>query len=333
MAVVGATGLVGQEMIKVLEQRAFPVKNLKLLATPRSAGKKIKFRGEELKVEVTSISCFRDVDIALFAGGDGASQEYGREVASAGTLIVDNSSFFRMEPDVPLVVPEVNPEALKSHRGIIANPNCSTIQMVMVLKPIYDAAGIEKVIVSTYQSVSGTGKEAVEELISQSKAILEGEVPQVSVYPYQIAFNVLPHIGRFSRFNFTEEELKMSNETKKILGDDHLQVSATAVRVPVIRGHAESLYIETGTKISCDQVRRLLEDFPGIRVVDEPSSGIYPLSIDCADKDDVFVGRIREDLDCERGINMWIVADNLRKGAALNAVQILENVIQMNLVD
>lgn len=330
VAVVGATGAVGNEMVKILEERDFPVKQLKLLASERSLGKSLEFKGESIPVEVLKEDSFQGMEIGLFSAGGSISQKYAPIAAAEGCVVVDNTSAFRMEPDIPLVVPEVNPEEIAQYknRGIIANPNCSTIQMVVVLKPIYDAVGIVRIVVSTYQAVSGTGKKAIEELAEQTKALLSfGEV-KPRVYPHQIAFNCLPHIDVFLENGYTREEMKMVNETKKIMKDPTIAVSATTVRVPVFYGHSESVNVETKKKITAPEVRALLEKAPGVCVVDDPARNEYPLAIHAAGRDETFVGRIREDLSIERGINMWIVADNVRKGAALNAVQIAEILIQ-----
>ena len=330
VAVGGATGNVGRVMVQVLEERNFPVKSLKLLASERSAGKvKIPFAGEELPVELLREDSFKGVDIALFSAGAAVSLKYGPEAWKRGCVVVDNSSAWRMDPDVPLVVPEVNPAdiALYKNKGIIANPNCSTIQMVLVLKPIHDAAGIKRVVVSTYQSVSGTGWKAIVELEEQSRAIMSGTPPEnlaCKVYPYRIAFNVLPHIDVFLENGYTKEEMKMVNETRKILGDPKMAVTATTVRVPVFRSHSESVNIETRKKITPEEVRRLLSKMPGVRVVDDPARNQYPLAIDAAGRDETLVGRIRTDESVDNGLNLWVVADNIRKGAATNAVQIAE---------
>ena len=332
VAVVGATGLVGQEMLKVLEQRNFPVKKLRAFATSRSEGTKVAFQGREVVVEDIEKVTFRGIQCALFSGGEVASAVYAPEAAKEGCVVIDNSATFRMEPHVPLVVPEVNPDAVASHRGIIANPNCSTIQMVVVLKPIYDAVGIKRVVVSTYQSVSGTGRDAVTELMDQLRALLRGEKLQHTIYPHQIALNVLPHIGGFEIDGYTREEKKMVLETKKIMEDDSIQVSATTVRVPVIAGHSEAVNIETRKKLTARKARLLLSKAPGVMLVDDPEKNIYPLPIDCAGKDEVLVGRIREDTSIARGLDLWIAADNLRKGAALNAVQIAELLMKKGLL-
>ncbi|MBW1709917.1 MAG: aspartate-semialdehyde dehydrogenase [Deltaproteobacteria bacterium] len=324
VAVAGATGAVGREMVKILEERDFPVETLKPLASSRSIGRKIEFRDQEIPVEALDTDSFKGFDLALFSAGASVSKEFAPYAVKSGCVVVDNSSAFRMESHIPLVVPEVNPKALKSHSGIIANPNCSTIQMVVALKPIYDAVGIERIVVSTYQAVSGTGQKAIEELADQTKALLSGGEVKNKVYPHRIAFNCLPHIDAFLDNDYTKEEMKMVNETRKILSDDSIMVSATTVRVPVFYSHSEAVWIETGKKIIPEEVRRLLKKAPGVSVLDDPSRNEYPLATNAAGKNDTFVGRIREDISCERGIVMWIVSDNVRKGAALNAVQIGE---------
>jgi aspartate-semialdehyde dehydrogenase len=330
VAVVGATGAVGNEMIKVLEQRNFPVGRLTLLASERSKGRELAFRGKQVPLEVLTEDSFQGVEIGLFSAGGSISEKFAPIAARAGCVVVDNTSAFRMVPEIPLVVPEVNPDAiaLYKNRGIIANPNCSTIQMVVALKPIHDAVRIKRVVVSTYQAVSGTGKKAIEELTLQTRALLNSEKPVVKVYPYQIAFNCLPHIDVFLDNGYTKEEMKMVNETKKIMSDPTIAVTATTVRVPVFYAHSESVNIETEKKITADEVRKLLAAAPGVKVVDDPSFKLYPLAIDAAGGDDTLVGRIREDESIPNGINMWVVADNIRKGAALNAVQIAEILIQ-----
>ncbi|MFZ5640866.1 MAG: aspartate-semialdehyde dehydrogenase [Bacillota bacterium] len=329
VAVVGATGAVGQELLKILNERDFPVNELKLLATERSAGKKIAYRGKEYTVENTTAEAFEGVQIALFAGGS-ASKDFARAAAAKGAVVIDNSSAFRMDPDVPLVVPEVNPEDVKAHKGIIANPNCSTIQMVVALKPIHDAAKIKRVVVSTYQAVSGAGKEAIDELEAQVKALAHGGEAEINVFPYQIAFNLIPHIDVFTDMDYTKEEWKMVNETKKIMHDDSIQVTATTVRVPVYRSHSESVNIETERRLSADEAREVLAKAPGIIIVDNPAKKEYPMPLYTSDRDEVFIGRIREDNSIPNGLNMWVVADQLRKGAATNAVQIAELVIKYN---
>jgi aspartate-semialdehyde dehydrogenase len=330
VAVAGATGAVGNEMITTLEQRKFPVKKLKLLASSRSVGKTITFRGEEIEVEELTENSFKGVDIGLFSPGGSVSLKFAPIAAASGCVVIDNTSAFRMEKDIPLVVPEVNEHAIKDYkkRGIIANPNCSTIQMVVVLKPLHDAAKIKRVVVSTYQAVSGTGKKAIHELEQQILAIYGNKKIETNVYPYQIAFNCLPQIDSFIENGYTKEEMKMVNETKKILEDDSVAVTATTVRVPVFYGHSESVNVEFEKAITPDEAREILRKAPGVTVVDDPSKKLYPLAIDAAGKDDTFVGRIRTDESITHGLNMWIVADNIRKGAALNAVQIAEVLIK-----
>ncbi|HOI74868.1 MAG TPA: aspartate-semialdehyde dehydrogenase [Syntrophales bacterium] len=329
VAVVGATGAVGNEMIRILEQRDFPVGKLKLLASERSLGKSLEFRGKSYPVEVLKEDSFGGVQIGLFSAGGSISEKFAPIAAQAGCVVVDNTNAFRMVPEIPLVVPEVNPEAIARYknRGIIANPNCSTIQMVVALKPIHDAARIRRIIVSTYQAVSGTGKKAIDELEHQTRALLACQEPAVKVYPHQIAFNCLPQIDVFMENGYTKEEMKMVNETKKIM-DPSIAVTATTVRVPVFYCHSESVNIETERKITAAEVREILAKAPGVKVVDDPASRQYPLAIHAAGKDETFVGRIREDESIANGINLWVVSDNLRKGAALNAVQIAEILIR-----
>ncbi|MEW6116403.1 MAG: aspartate-semialdehyde dehydrogenase [Nitrospirota bacterium] len=328
IAVVGATGAVGNEIISILEEREFPVEKLRLFASERSEGKTLEFEGSEIPVETLQEDSFRGIDIALFSAGAERSRIWSPVAAQSGCVVVDNSSQWRMDPEVPLVVPEVNPDDLRWHKGIIANPNCSTIQMVVALKPIHDAAKIKRVVVTTFQAVSGTGKRAMDELLQQTTDLLNFKEIKCNVYPHQIAFNVLPHIDKFLENGYTKEEMKMVHETKKIMGDTTIKVTATAVRVPVFRGHSESVNIETGKKLTSNEVRELLSKAPGITIYDAPEKNAYPLPVDVAGKDDIYVGRIREDESIENGITMWIVADNLRKGAALNAVQIAEELIK-----
>lgn len=329
VAVVGATGAVGNEMIETLEQRNFPVERLRLFASERSEGKSLEFEGSEIPVETLKEDSFTGIDIALFSAGAERSKIWAPVAARSGCVVVDNSSQWRMDPEVPLVVPEVNPHDLSWHKGIIANPNCSTIQMVVVLKPIHDAARIKRVVVTTFQSVSGTGKKAMDELLQQTTGLLNFKEITSTVYPHQIAFNCLPHIDKFLDNGYTKEEMKMVNETKKIMGDDSIRVTATTVRVPVFRCHSESLNIETEKKLSANEAREVLARAPGVIVFDVPEKNVYPLPVNVAGKDETYVGRIREDESIEKGLNMWIVADNLRKGAALNAVQIAEKLVEM----
>ncbi len=330
VAVAGATGAVGNQMIACLEERDFPIKNLKLLATARSAGRKLRFKGEEIPVEELTEESFSGVDIGIFSAGGATSQEYAPVAARDGCVVVDNSAAWRMDPDVPLVVPEVNPVAVGQYpnKGIIANPNCSTIQMVVALAPIHRKAGIKRVVVSTYQAVSGTGKKAIDELYDQTKAMLNFLEPEKKVYPHRIAFNCLPHIDVFLENGYTKEEMKMVNETRKILEDESIGMTATTIRVPVFFSHSESINVETRDPITPDEVRTLFEDAPGVTVVDDPSKNLYPMPIDAAGRDDTFVGRIRTDESVPNGINLWVVSNNIRKGAALNSVQIAEVLIR-----
>ena len=337
VAIVGATGMVGGEFIRVLEQRKFPVKNIRLLASGRSKGKTLKFCGKSHKVEVLGKDSFKDIDIALFSAGGGISKEFAPIAVKAGAIVVDNSSAWRMDPKVPLVVPEVNPHAIKRHKGIIANPNCSTIQMVVALKPLHDVAKIKRIVVATYQSVSGWGKEAVDQLWEETKEAVKSNKRQATsdkikkikkVLPAQIAFNVIPHIDVFLPNNYTKEEMKMLNETRKIMEDDSINVTATCVRVGVVTSHAEAVNIETERKLSPDEAREILRKSPGVEVIDDVSNSKYPLPIDAAGKDACYVGRVRADKSVKYGLNLWVVSDNLRKGAALNAVQIAELLIK-----
>ncbi|ATF14119.1 aspartate-semialdehyde dehydrogenase [Brevibacillus porteri] len=335
VAVVGATGAVGQQMIQLLEQRNFPIKQLKLLASGRSAGKTVTFKGQEIVLEEATPDSFAGVDFALFSAGGSVSKELAHHAVRHGAVVIDNTSAFRMDPDVPLVVPEVNMEAALAHNGIIANPNCSTIQMVAALKPLYDRFGIDRIIVSTYQAVSGAGQSAINELLDQSRDILDGKEPQCNVLPvgklpvhHQIAYNAIPQIDVFTDNGFTYEEMKMVNETKKIFGDDTVLVSATCVRIPVVYGHSESVYVELKQDYDLAEVKALLENAPGIVLVDVPGEQQYPLATDATGKLEVFVGRVRRDLHHPRGLHMWIVSDNLLKGAAWNTVQIAEELIK-----
>ncbi len=337
VAIVGATGVVGREFIKVLEQRKFPVKNIRLLASGRSKGKTLKFCGKSCKVEVLGRDSFKDIDIALFSAGGGISKEFAPIAVKAGAIVVDNSSAWRMDPKVPLVVPEVNPHAIKNHKGIIANPNCSTIQMVVVLKPLHDVARIKRIVVSTYQSASGWGKEAVDQLWEETEEAVKSNKRQVTsdkikkvkkVLPAQIAFNVIPHIDVFLPNRYTKEEMKMLNETRKIMEDDSINVTATCVRVGVVTSHAEAVNIETERKLSAGEAMEILKKSPGVEVIDDIADSKYPLPIDAVGKDACYVGRIRADKSVKYGLNLWVVSDNLRKGAALNAVQIAELLIK-----
>jgi aspartate-semialdehyde dehydrogenase len=332
VAVLGATGMVGKVMMKVLEERKFPIDRFLPLASSRTAGTKVTFKGKKYTVEEAKPSSFEGIDIGLFSAGAKISQDLAPEAVKRGAIVIDNTSYFRMDPGVPLVVPEVNAYDLKWHKGIIANPNCSTAQMLMVLKPIHDIAKIKRIVVSTYQSTSGWGKEAVDELFVQSKDVLAGKKAKVKILPKQIAFNVIPQIDSFTASGYTKEEIKMVNETKKIMGDMSIQVTATTVRVPVIIGHSEAVNIETERKISVKKVREILANFPTVKVMDDPEKGIYPTPVDCVGKDETFVGRIREDVTIPNGLDLWIVSDNLRRGAATNAVLIAEKMIEEGLI-
>src|SRR3990167_8598040 len=330
VAVVGATGVVGQEMIRILEERNFPVDKIKLLASERSVGQFLEYKGKAEKVNLLSEETFEWIDIGLFSPGASISAVYAPKAGNAGCVVIDNTSQFRMDPDVPLVVPEVNPKAIAEYkkRNIIANPNCSTIQMVVALKPIHDAVKINRIVVSTYQAISGAGKEAMDELSDQVLAIYGRKEIKKKVFPYQIAFNCIPQIDVFLDNGYTKEEMKMVNETKKIMGDDSIKITATTVRVPVFNSHSEAVNIETEKKITAKEIKELLSKAPGVKVLDDTKKLEYPMPIDASEKDAVFVGRIREDESIPNGINMWIVAENLRKGAALNAVQIAEILIK-----
>jgi aspartate-semialdehyde dehydrogenase len=331
VAVVGATGAVGETMIAILEERSFPVRKLYPLASSRSAGTRVTFQGRELVVGDLEEFDFAQAQIGLFSAGASVSADHAPRAVQSGCVVIDNTSQFRYEDDIPLVVPEVNPGDIARYtsRGIIANPNCSTIQMVVALKPIYDAAGIERINVCTYQSVSGTGKEAIEELASQSAALLNGKPAAATVYPKQIAFNVLPHIDVFMDNGYTKEEMKMVWETRKIMGDSSLQVNPTTARVPVFYGHSAAVHVETRRKITVDQARKLLAQAPGVEVLDERRDGGYPTAVtDSAGRDPVYVGRIREDISHPRGLDLWVVSDNVRKGAALNSIQIGEILVK-----
>jgi aspartate-semialdehyde dehydrogenase len=334
VAVVGATGVVGSTILEVMRERSFPADEVVPFASERSAGKTIQHGDQELTVEALSDESIQGFDLALFSAGSGTSEEWAPRFAAAGAIVVDNSSYWRMHDNVPLVVSEVNPEALGSHQGIVANPNCTTMQMVVALKPILDAVGIERIVMSSYQSVSGTGKNAVDELHEQTKAIADGkEPPAPSVYPHQIAYNVLPQVERFKDGDdYTTEERKVMAETRKILGRDDIGISATCVRVPVLVGHSESINIETRDPLSPEECRELLANAPSVVVVDDPADGLYPLAIDVAGRDEVLVGRIRRDPSHERCLNLWVVGDNLRKGAATNAVQLAELIHERGLL-
>ncbi|KZE71928.1 aspartate-semialdehyde dehydrogenase [Paenibacillus elgii] len=331
VAVVGATGAVGEQILRLLAERNFPIQELKLLSSARSAGKKLQFKGREVTIEEATPDSFKGVDIALFSAGGDVSRELVPEAIKHGTVCIDNTSAFRMDPETPLVVPEVNIDKVSDHKGVIANPNCSTIQMVQTLKPLYDRYGISRIIVSTYQAVSGAGASAINEMLRQSREVLEGNAVEPQILPvgslpvkHQIAFNAIPQIDKFVDNGFTYEEMKMINETKKIMGDESLEVTATCVRIPVVYGHSESVYVELKQDFDIEEVKRLLADSPGIVVQDNAAEQLYPLATEATGKLETFVGRIRRDLSNPRALNLWIVSDNLLKGAAWNAVQIAE---------
>jgi aspartate-semialdehyde dehydrogenase len=330
IAVVGATGAVGEQLREVLEDRQFPVDELRLLASERSAGQFLPFQGRQVRVGILKEDSFENIDIALFSAGGKVSANFAPKAVGAGAVVVDNTAFFRMESDIPLIVPEVNPKEIAKYknRGIVANPNCSTIQMVVALKPIHDAARIKRVVVSTYQSVSGAGRMAMEELSQQVAALFNGRELKKEKFPHQIAFNCIPHIDVFMADGYTKEEWKMIQETRKILGEPNLPVTATTVRVPVFLSHSESVNVETVVKLSAAETKRILREAPGVIVVDEPENNCYPTPIDASGKDATYVGRIREDESVANGLNLWVVSDNLRKGAALNAVQIAEILVR-----
>ncbi|HEX2393264.1 MAG TPA: aspartate-semialdehyde dehydrogenase [Solirubrobacterales bacterium] len=333
VGVLGATGLVGTTILELLAAREFPVAEIVPFASERSVGKQIEWNGESLTCQGLSEDSIKGFDLVLSSAGGAVSAEWAPRFAAAGAVVVDNTSHFRMRDEVPLVVAEVNPDAAAGHRGIIANPNCSTMQMVMALKPLHDAAGIERLVISTYQAVSGTGKAAIDELRAQARAILEGQEPQPRIYPHPIAFNVLAQAGSFAAGDdHTDEERKLINETRKILGDPGIRVSATCVRVPVVTGHSEAVNVETRQPLGPEQARELLAAAPGVTVLDDPAAAVYPMAIEAAGRDDVFVGRIRRDPGNARALDLWIVADNLRKGAATNAVQVAELLVERNLV-
>ena len=326
IAVAGATGAVGNQMIRCLEEMDFPINSILFLASSRSVGRQLRFKGDLIDVKELKEDSFKGFDIAVFSAGGGTSEKFAPFAAKDGCVVVDNSSAWRMDPQVPLVVPEVNRHAIAGHKqkGIIANPNCSTIQMVVALNPIHKKYGIKRIVVSTYQAVSGTGKKAIDELFDQTRALINFLDYEKRVYPHRIAFNCLPHIDVFLDNGYTKEEMKMVNETRKILEDDSIAVTATTVRVPVFFGHSESVNIETHEPVDAEDVRALLKDAPGVKVMDDPAKNLYPLAIDAAGQDLTLVGRIRQDESVANGINMWIVADNIRKGAATNAVQIAQ---------
>ncbi|SDQ05468.1 aspartate-semialdehyde dehydrogenase [Carnobacterium viridans] len=340
IAVVGATGAVGTKMIQMLEQANFPINEVKLLASKRSAGKKALFNGKEIEIQETTADSFENVDIALFSAGGSISKQFAPEAVERGAVVIDNTSAYRMDAEVPLVVPEVNEEAIRSHKGIIANPNCSTIQMMVALEPIRKQYGLDRVIVSTYQAVSGAGVSAVKEMKEQAQHMLNDEPYEAAILPsggdkkhFPIAFNALPQIDLFTEDGYTFEELKMINETKKIMGDDHIKVSATCVRIPVVSGHSESVYIEVKEDgASVASIQELMKNAPGVELQDDPDNQVYPTALEAEGKKETFVGRIRKDRDLDKGYHMWIVSDNLIKGAAWNSVQIAESLHKLKLI-
>ena len=332
IAVIGATGAVGRVFLRILEERRFPASAIRLCASERSVGKKLTVNGQELEIEEATPELLGDVDIAFISATSDVSRELGPVAAQRGALVIDDSSVFRMDPEVPLVVPEVNARDLEQHRGIVSIPNCSTTPLVMVLKPLHDVNPVRRVIADTYQSVSGTSRAAMDELLTQAGEVLEGSAVAPSVYPHQIAFNALPHIEHFLDNGYTNEEMKMVHETRKILHAPEIAVSANCVRVPVMVGHSEAVHIEFTDPMSPDHAREVLSGFPGIKVLDDPQSNLYPMPLEAEGKDDVFVGRIRQDISHPNGITAWIVSDNLRKGAGLNAIQIAEEVLSKELL-
>jgi aspartate-semialdehyde dehydrogenase len=335
VGVLGATGLVGSTILELLAARDFPVAELRPLASERSAGKTIEFGSKVLTVQAVSENSIQGLDLVLSSAGGSVSAEWTPKLVEAGATVVDNTSYWRMHDDVPLVVSEVNPDAIEGHKGIVANPNCSTMQMVVALKPLHDAAGIERLVISTYQAVSGTGKAAIDELRAEARAVVGGyDIPPPGIYPHQIAFNALPQAGSFPEGDdHTDEERKLINETRKILGDAEIRVSATCIRVPVVTGHSEAVNVETREPLDPERARELLAAAPGVTVVDDPAAGRYPMAIDAAGRDDVLVGRIRRDAGNDRALDIWVVSDNLRKGAATNAVQLAELLIERGLLN
>ncbi|HEV7770170.1 MAG TPA: aspartate-semialdehyde dehydrogenase [Solirubrobacterales bacterium] len=333
VGVLGATGLVGTTILSLLAERNFPAAEVVALASERSAGRELEWNGSVLECRAVSEETIQGLDLVLSSAGGSVSAEWTPKIVAAGATVVDNTSYWRMHDDVPLVVAEVNPEALDGHNGIVANPNCSTMQMAVALKPLYDEAGIERLVISTYQAVSGTGKAAIDGMLAEARAVLDGETPAPGVYPHQIAFNALPQAGSFPEGDdHTDEERKLINETRKILGDDEIRVSATCVRVPVVTGHSEAVNVETRGALSPERARELLAAAPGVTVVDDPAAALYPLATEAAGRDDVFVGRIRRDPGNERALDLFVVSDNLRKGAATNAVQLAELLVERDLL-
>ena len=332
VAIVGATGAVGQEMMDILDERNFPIGELRLLASERSAGKEIEFKGNKLTIRKLDHDCFEGIDIALFSAGSSRTKEYADSAVKAGAVVIDNSSAYRLDPDVPLIIPEINPDAINGYKqkGIIANPNCTTAVTIMALKPLHDLGKIKRVIATSFQAVSGAGAGGLRELEQQTRAWANSEESESETFPHPIAFNVIPQIDVFQDNDYTKEEMKLHNETRKILGDESINLTATTVRVPVFRAHSVSVNIETEDKITASEARVALEKFPGVRVSDDPKNAVYPMPLDAAGKDDCIVGRIREDFTIDNGLTFWVVGDQLRKGAALNAVQIAELFIKSN---
>lgn len=324
VAILGATGAVGTELLELLESRNFPVANLKLLASPRSAGSTLKFKGENLKVEAVVDDSFQDVDLVLASAGASTSKLWAHKAVEAGAVVIDNSSAFRMDPQVPLVVPEVNPKAAAKHRGIIANPNCTTILMSVAVWPLHEVQPVQRLVVATYQSASGAGARAMEEMKTQAKAILEGETPKAEIFPYPLAFNLFPHNSPLNEQGYCSEEMKMVNETRKIFGSDDIRITATCVRVPVLRAHSEAINLEFAKPFSVTQAREILSQAPGVKLVEDWQANYFPMPIEASGKDDVLVGRIRQDISHGCGLELWLSGDQIRKGAALNAVQIAE---------
>lgn len=332
VAILGATGAVGTELMELLESRNFPVAELKLLASPRSAGTSLPFKGETLPVEVVSEESFHNVDIVLASAGGSTSKVWASKIVAAGAVMVDNSSAFRMNPDVPLIVPEVNPEAINNHKGIIANPNCTTILMTVAIWPLYQAQPIRRMVISTYQSASGAGARAMEEVKQQASAILAGETPKTEIFPYPLAFNLFPHNTPINELGYCEEEMKMINETRKIFGVNDLRISATCVRVPVLRAHSEAVNLEFEQPFSVEKARDILSTAPGVQLVEDWTANYFPMPIDASGRDPVLVGRIRQDLSHPCGLELWLCGDQIRKGAALNAVQIAELLVEKQLL-
>ena len=328
VAILGATGAVGTELLQLLESRNFPINTLKLLASPRSAGTTLKFKGETLKVEAVEAKAFQDVDIVLASAGGSTSKAWAQTIVESGAVMVDNSSAFRMNPEVPLIVPEIHPEAAANHPGIIANPNCTTILMAVAIYPLHQVQPIERIVVSTYQSASGAGARAMEEVKIQSQAILNGEDPKAEILPYPLAFNLFPHNSPLTDAGYCEEEMKMVNETRKIFGEANLKITATCVRVPVLRAHSEAINLEFKQPFSVAQAREIIAQSPGVQLLEDWQKNYFPMPIDASGKDDVLVGRIRQDISCNNGLELWICGDQIRKGAALNAVQVAELLIK-----